>query len=116
MPARTSRAVQIIANAFRLKPLEEVFPTAAAAGIGIIARVPLASGLLPGRYDEPPAQAAIAWLWQHDAVASVIPGARSVAKARANANAGRVAPLPDTFDAGVGPDLRRASVARASRW
>ncbi|HET9657950.1 MAG TPA: aldo/keto reductase [Kineosporiaceae bacterium] len=44
--------VQIILNAFRLKPLERVLPAAAAAGVGIIARVPLASGLLSGRYDE----------------------------------------------------------------
>jgi aryl-alcohol dehydrogenase-like predicted oxidoreductase len=44
--------VQIILNCFRLKPLEEVLPAAAAAGVGIIARVPLASGLLSGRYDE----------------------------------------------------------------
>jgi aryl-alcohol dehydrogenase-like predicted oxidoreductase len=43
-------SVQIILNAFRLKPLDEVLPTAAAAGVGIIARVPLASGLLSGRY------------------------------------------------------------------
>ncbi len=43
--------VQIIANAFRLKPLEEVFPAAAEAGVGIIVRVPLASGLLSGKYD-----------------------------------------------------------------
>ncbi len=45
-------SVQIILNAFRLKPLDEVLPAAAAAGVGIIARVPLASGLLSGRYDE----------------------------------------------------------------
>jgi aryl-alcohol dehydrogenase-like predicted oxidoreductase len=45
-------SVQIILNAFRLKPLERVLPEAAAAGVGIIARVPLASGLLSGRYDE----------------------------------------------------------------
>jgi aryl-alcohol dehydrogenase-like predicted oxidoreductase len=44
--------VQIILNCFRLKPLEEVLPAARAAGVGIIARVPLASGLLSGRYDE----------------------------------------------------------------
>ncbi|GHJ49448.1 oxidoreductase [Catellatospora sp. TT07R-123] len=44
--------VQIILNALRLKPLERVLPAAAAAGVGIIARVPLASGLLSGRYDE----------------------------------------------------------------
>ncbi|KJY28031.1 aldo/keto reductase, partial [Streptomyces sp. NRRL S-495] len=43
-------SVQIILNAFRLKPLEEVLPAAAAAGVGILARVPLASGLLSGRY------------------------------------------------------------------
>jgi aryl-alcohol dehydrogenase-like predicted oxidoreductase len=42
--------VQIIVNAFRRKPLEKVLPAAAAAGVGIIARVPLASGLLSGRY------------------------------------------------------------------
>ena len=34
--------VQIILNCFRLKPLEKVIPAARAAGIGIIARVPLA--------------------------------------------------------------------------
>jgi aryl-alcohol dehydrogenase-like predicted oxidoreductase len=42
--------VQIILNAFRLKPLERVLPAAQDAGVGIIARVPLASGLLSGRY------------------------------------------------------------------
>ncbi|RPF27688.1 aldo/keto reductase [Georgenia muralis] len=43
-------SVQIILNAFRRKPLEQVLPTAAEKGVGIIARVPLASGLLSGRY------------------------------------------------------------------
>ncbi|MEU5153108.1 aldo/keto reductase [Glycomyces sp. NPDC021274] len=43
-------SVQIILNPFRLKPLEAVLPAAAAAGVGIIARVPLASGLLSGKY------------------------------------------------------------------
>ena len=42
--------VQIILNAFRLKPLEEVLPAAREAGVGIIARVPLASGLLSGKF------------------------------------------------------------------
>ena len=145
--------VQIIVNAFRLKPLEEVLPRALEAGVGIICRVPLASGLLSGKYDasttfaeddhrsynrdgsafdvgetfsgvdyetglraarefgelvhaEAPdgttsAQAAIAWLWQHEAVSSVIPGARNVDQARSNAAAGRVAPLGEAFDAGV---------------
>ncbi|GIJ11743.1 aldo/keto reductase [Micromonospora andamanensis] len=45
-------SVQIILNALRHKPLERVLPAASAAGVGIIARVPLASGLLSGRYDE----------------------------------------------------------------
>jgi aryl-alcohol dehydrogenase-like predicted oxidoreductase len=145
--------VQIIANAFRLKPFDEVLPAAAEAGVGIIVRVPLASGLLSGKYDETttfaqddhrsynrdgsafdvgetfsgvdyetgllaakeftalvkaeapedvtPAQAAIAWLWQHEAVSSVIPGARNVQQARSNAAAGRVPPLGAAFDAGV---------------
>jgi aryl-alcohol dehydrogenase-like predicted oxidoreductase len=44
--------VQIVLNCFRLKPLDEVLPAAREAGVGIIARVPLASGLLSGRYDE----------------------------------------------------------------
>jgi aryl-alcohol dehydrogenase-like predicted oxidoreductase len=43
--------VQIILNCFRLKPLEQVLPAAVEAGVGIIARVPLASGMLSGRYD-----------------------------------------------------------------
>ena len=49
--ARTNVAtVQIILNAFRLKPLDAVLPAAKTAGVGIIARVPLASGLLSGKY------------------------------------------------------------------
>jgi aryl-alcohol dehydrogenase-like predicted oxidoreductase len=43
-------SVQIILNPLRLKPLERVLPAAREAGVGIIARVPLASGLLSGRY------------------------------------------------------------------
>lgn len=45
-------SIQIILNAFRLKPLDAVLPAAREAGVGIIARVPLASGLLSGKYDE----------------------------------------------------------------
>jgi aryl-alcohol dehydrogenase-like predicted oxidoreductase len=45
-------SVQIILNALRHKPLERALPAAAEAGVGIIARVPLASGLLSGKYDE----------------------------------------------------------------
>ncbi|WP_329332058.1 aldo/keto reductase [Streptomyces sp. NBC_00663] len=43
-------SVQIIFNAFRMKPLQKVLPAAQEAGVGIIARVPLASGLLSGKY------------------------------------------------------------------
>jgi len=145
--------VQIIANAFRLKPVAEVLPVAAAAGVGIIVRVPLASGLLSGKYDAStsfaaddhrnynrdgsafdvgetfsgvdyetglkaaqefselvateapegvsPAQAAIAWLWQHPEVSSVIPGARNTGQADSNAAAGAVGSLGEDFDAGV---------------
>ncbi len=45
-------SVQIILNPLRQKPLEQVLPAAEAAGVGIIARVPLASGLLSGKYTE----------------------------------------------------------------
>ena len=41
--------VQIIFNMLRLKPAEAFFPAAAAKGVGILARVPLASGLLTGK-------------------------------------------------------------------
>lgn len=43
-------SIQIILNAFRHKPLVEVLPAAQRQEVGIIARVPLASGLLSGRY------------------------------------------------------------------
>ncbi|HSK24638.1 MAG TPA: aldo/keto reductase [Egicoccus sp.] len=43
-------SLQIILNAFRQKPLEAVLPRAKASEVGILARVPLASGLLSGKY------------------------------------------------------------------
>ena len=46
---RTSRAIQIIFNMFRLKPAERVLPEARGREVGILARVPLASGLLTGK-------------------------------------------------------------------
>ncbi len=42
--------VQIIYNAFRQRPAERFLPAAASAGVGVIARVPLASGLLTGKF------------------------------------------------------------------
>ena len=43
-------SLQIIANPFRIKPFETVIPEAAALGVGVIVRVPLASGLLSARF------------------------------------------------------------------
>ena len=43
------QSVQIIFNMFRPKPAERVFPEATARQVGILARVPLASGLLTGK-------------------------------------------------------------------
>lgn len=143
-------SVQIILNAFRLKPLDRVLDAAREAGVGIIARVPLASGLLSGRYtaatefaendhrnfnrdgtafdvgetfsgvdyetgvtaaqefaalaraaDLEPATAALAWVAQLAGVSTVIPGARNVHQAKANAAAGSVAALGDEFTQGV---------------
>jgi aryl-alcohol dehydrogenase-like predicted oxidoreductase len=44
------KTVQIIFNMFRLKPAELFFPEAEARNVGILARVPLASGLLTGKF------------------------------------------------------------------
>ena len=43
------QSVQIIFNLFRMKPAEVLFPMAAMKEVGILARVPLASGLLTGK-------------------------------------------------------------------
>jgi aryl-alcohol dehydrogenase-like predicted oxidoreductase len=152
MSRRGTATVQIILNAFRHKPLDAVLPSAMQNGVGIIARVPLASGLLSGRYttsttfaendhrnfnragqsfnvgetfsgvdyetgvraaqefadlvaklpfDATPAQAALAWVAQQLGVTTVIPGARSVAHAKANVAGGELPPLGEDFMAGV---------------
>ena len=44
------QSVQIIFNMFRLKPVDTFFPVARARRVGILARVPLASGLLTGKF------------------------------------------------------------------
>ncbi len=44
------RALQVIFNLFRQKPAEELFPKAHAQGVGILVRLPLASGLLAGKF------------------------------------------------------------------
>jgi aryl-alcohol dehydrogenase-like predicted oxidoreductase len=43
-------SLQIIFNLFRQKPVAELLPKARQRGVGIIARVPLASGLLTGKF------------------------------------------------------------------
>jgi len=43
-------SLQVIFNIFRQKPLDELLPRASQAQVGILARVPLASGLLTGKF------------------------------------------------------------------
>ena len=43
------QSVQIVFNIFRQRPADEFFAEAASRGVGILARVPLASGLLTGK-------------------------------------------------------------------
>jgi aryl-alcohol dehydrogenase-like predicted oxidoreductase len=135
------KTVQIIFNIFRLKPADEFFGAARARHIGILARVPLASGLLTGKlsarstfaeddhrhfnrhgesfdkgetfsgvpYDTalaavetlkplvPPGetltQFALRWILMFDAVTCAIPGARTPAQARENAQAADAPPI-----------------------
>ncbi|MFF2190587.1 aldo/keto reductase [Streptomyces sp. NPDC058155] len=158
-------SVQIILNPFRLKPLEEVLPAAREAGVGIVARVPLASGLLSGKYTKDtvfaaddhrsfnrhgeafdqgetfsgidydtglaaavefselapegatPAQTALRWIIQQPGVSTVIPGARSVEQARANAAAAALPPLTGaTLDAVRDLYDRRVRAEIHHRW
>ena len=135
--------VQIIFNAFRQRPAGVFFAEAARRGVGIIVRVPLASGLLSGKYtretafaaddhrnynrqgeafdvgetfagvpfevgldaveelralvpdDATLAQLALRWILMHDAVSTVIPGARSPEQAQGNAAAAALPALDD---------------------
>jgi aryl-alcohol dehydrogenase-like predicted oxidoreductase len=158
-------SIQIILNAFRLKPLEQVLPEAQRQGVGILARVPLASGLLSGKYTRDttfgaddhrsfnrhgeafdvgetfagvdfetgveaarefaalapagvtPAQLALRWVVDQPGVSSVIPGARSVEQARANAAAASLPPLDGRTAAAV-TDLYDRRIRRLvhDRW
>lgn len=45
-------ALQVIFNLLRQKPLDELFPKAQEKGVSILARVPLASGLLTGKFSK----------------------------------------------------------------
>ncbi|MFC5649970.1 aldo/keto reductase [Paenibacillus solisilvae] len=46
------KALQVIFNLFRQKPAETLFPKAHEQGVGILVRLPLASGLLTGKFSE----------------------------------------------------------------
>jgi aryl-alcohol dehydrogenase-like predicted oxidoreductase len=135
--------VQIIFNPFRQRPAGAFFAEAQRRGVGIIVRVPLASGLLSGKYTRATtfapddhrtfnrhgesfdvgetfagvpfdvgldaveelrqlvpdgatlAQLSLRWILMHDAVSTVIPGARSPEQAQANAAAADLPPLAD---------------------
>jgi len=135
------RSVQIIFNPFRQRPAGVFFEQALKRDVGVIVRVPLASGLLSGKYTRDTtfgsddhrsfnrhgeafdvgetfsgvpfeagldaveelrplvpsgatmAQFALRWILMHDAVSTVIPGARNPEQARANAAAADLAPL-----------------------
>jgi len=135
--------VQIIFNPFRQRPAGVFFEQAAARGVGVIVRVPLASGLLSGKYTRETtfgaddhrtfnrhgesfdvgetfagvpfevgldaveelrplvpegatlAQFALRWILMHEAVSTVIPGARNPEQAAANAAAADLEPLSD---------------------
>jgi aryl-alcohol dehydrogenase-like predicted oxidoreductase len=127
--------VQIVFNAFRQRPADLFLAEAARRGVGVIVRVPLASGLLTGKLSRDStfaaddhrnfnrhgeafdvgetfagvpfevgldavdelrglvpdgatmAQLALRWILMHDAVSTVIPGARNPEQAQANAAA-----------------------------
>jgi aryl-alcohol dehydrogenase-like predicted oxidoreductase len=152
--------VQIIFNPFRQRPAGLFFAEAARRGVGVIVRVPLASGLLSGKYtrettfaaddhrnfnrrgesfdvgetfagvpfevgldaveelrplvpgDATLAQFALRWILMHDAVSTVIPGARSEQQARANAAAAALAPL----DAAAMDRVREVYAARIAPY
>jgi aryl-alcohol dehydrogenase-like predicted oxidoreductase len=151
--------VQIIFNPFRQRPAGLFFAEAARRGVGVIVRVPLASGLLSGKYtrettfaaddhrnfnrrgeqfdvgetfagvpfevgldavdelrplvpgDATLAQFALRWILMHDAVSTVIPGARNPEQARANAAAAALPALDaatlervrEVYDARIAP-------------
>ncbi len=158
-------SVQIIFNAFRQRPAELFFREAKARNVGVICRVPLASGLLTGKLDASSsfeaddhrafnregaafdkgetfagvdyeaglaavdalrplvpdgatmAQFALRWILQHDAVSTVIPGAKRASQVQDNAAAAELPPLDEATMAAV--DAAYAEHVRPSvhhRW
>jgi aryl-alcohol dehydrogenase-like predicted oxidoreductase len=111
--------VQIIFNAFRRKPLDQVLPAAAAAGVGIIVRVPLASGLLSGRYTMDTVFSADdhrAYNRHGEAfdVGETFSGVDYAAGVRAAAEFAAIVAEPGAFTADPGPGVTTAQAAL--RW
>ncbi len=138
-------SLQIIFNIFRQKPIDELFDAAKAKGVALIVRLPLASGLLSGKFTRDtqfapedhrnfnrdgqafnvgetfaglpfekgveladaikpmapaamtPAQMALRWILDFDAVSTVIPGARNTQQVEANVSASELPPLSDAL-------------------
>jgi aryl-alcohol dehydrogenase-like predicted oxidoreductase len=140
-------SLQFIFNLFRQKAVDALLPQVKAKGVAFIVRLPLASGLLVGKYTATttfaesdhrtfnrdgqafnvgetfaglpfatgvelaealrpfvPAGMAMAdfalrWCLDHDAVTTIIPGARNPAQVRGNLRASEIAPLPAALHA-----------------
>lgn len=145
VPGLTS--LQFIFNLFRQKAVDALLPQVKAKGVAFVVRLPLASGLLAGKYSAattfaesdhrnfnrdgqafnvgetfaglpfvrgvalveelrefvPPGMAmadfALRWCLDHDAVTTIIPGARNPAQVRGNVHASELAPLPPALHA-----------------
>jgi aryl-alcohol dehydrogenase-like predicted oxidoreductase len=158
-------SVQIVFNPFRQRPAGHFFAEAERRGVGVIVRVPLASGLLSGKYSRDTqfasddhrnfnrhgeafdvgetfagvpyevgldaveelrplvpdgatlAQLALRWIVMHEAVSTVIPGARSPEQARANAAAADIPALDDDVMAHVAEVYRERIAPHVhQRW
>jgi aryl-alcohol dehydrogenase-like predicted oxidoreductase len=157
--------VQIVFNIFRQRPAALFFEQAQRCEVGVIARVPLASGLLTGKLSHETAfspddhrrfnrhgeefdagetfagvdyergleaveelrplvpagstmaQLALRWILGFAAVSTVIPGAKTLEQARANAAAAALEPLPDRTLKAI-DELYRARIAPLvhQRW
>lgn len=157
--------VQIIFNVFRQRPAELFLQQATEREVGVIARVPLASGLLTGKFDRDTrfptddhraynrdgesfdvgetfsgvefesglaaveelrlfvpegatlAQLALRWILDHEAVSTVIPGAKTPQQARANAAAAALPPLGEETHALIAELYRRRIAPQVQhRW
>ncbi|HVV57098.1 MAG TPA: aldo/keto reductase [Gaiellaceae bacterium] len=157
--------VQIIFNVFRQRPAELFFEQAKRRDVGVIVRVPLASGLLTGKFTRDStfaaddhrafnrhgeqfdvgetfagvdyetgldaveqlrelvpegatlSQLALRWILDHDAVSTVIAGAKTAGQVRDNVAASDLAPLPEQTHRAIA-ELYRARIAPQvhQRW